>query len=131
MTNLFFQTCIHPDDIHLTAVTMLFSLYEWLAMSMGLRNSPPIYQRCMTAALRDLIGKICHVYLDNIIIWSNSVTEHAVHVRQVLEALRKAKLYCNPQKCHFFLLEVDFWDIIFPCTALKQILLKLIRCCNG
>jgi hypothetical protein len=105
MTNSFFQTQVHPDDIHLTAP---FGLYEWLAMPMGLRNSPPIHQRRMTAALRDLIGKICHVYLDDIIIWSNSVAEHAIHVREVLEALRKAKLYCNPKKCHFFLLEVDF-----------------------
>jgi hypothetical protein len=42
---------IHPDDIHLTTVTMPFSLYEWLAMPMGLRNSLPMNQRDMTAAL--------------------------------------------------------------------------------
>ena len=42
MTNSFFQTHIHPDDVHLMAVTTPFSLYEWLAMPMGLRNSPPI-----------------------------------------------------------------------------------------
>ena len=43
MTNSFFQTCIHPDDVHLTAVTMPLGLYEWLAMLMGLRNSPAIH----------------------------------------------------------------------------------------
>jgi len=36
MTNSFFQTRIHPDDIHLMAVTTPFRLYEWLAMLMGL-----------------------------------------------------------------------------------------------
>jgi hypothetical protein len=41
MTNSFFQTRVHPDDIHLTAVTTPLGLYEWLAMPMGLRNSPP------------------------------------------------------------------------------------------
>jgi hypothetical protein len=44
MTNSFFQTKVHPDDVHLTAVTTLFGLYEWLAMPMGLRNSLPIHQ---------------------------------------------------------------------------------------
>ena len=62
----------------------------------------------MTATLRELLGKICHIYLDDIIIWSNSVEEHTRHIRMVLGALRVAKLYCNLKKCHFYLLEIDF-----------------------
>ena len=54
MTNSFFQTLVHPDDIHLTAVTTPFGLYKWMAMPMGLKNAPPIHQCCMTAALREL-----------------------------------------------------------------------------
>jgi Reverse transcriptase (RNA-dependent DNA polymerase) len=80
MTNSFFQTQVHPDDIHLTVVTTPFGLYEWLAMPMGLWNSPAIHQQHMTAALRELIGKICHIYLDNIMIWSNTIEEHTEHI---------------------------------------------------
>jgi hypothetical protein len=108
MTNSFFQTRVHPDDVHLTAVTTPFGLYEWLAMPMGLRNSPPIHQRRVSAALRGLIGKVCHIYLDDIIIWSDNIADHTDHIRMVMDALRKAKLYCNPAKCQFYLLEVDF-----------------------
>ena len=108
MTNSFFQTCVHPDDIHLTAVTTLFGLYEWLAMPMGLRNSPAIHQRRITAALREHIGKICHIYLDDIIIWSNTIAEHIQHIDTVMKALQKARLYCNLNKCKFFQEEVDF-----------------------
>jgi hypothetical protein len=36
MTNSFFQTLMHPDDVHLTAVNTPFGLYEWLVMPMGL-----------------------------------------------------------------------------------------------
>jgi len=108
MTNSFFQTRVHPDDIHLMAVTTPFGLYEWLAMAMGLQNSPPIHQQCVTTALRELIGKICHIYLDDIIIWSENIADHITHVRAVMDALQKAWLYCNPNKCQFFLLEVDF-----------------------
>jgi hypothetical protein len=102
MTNSFFQTRVHPDDIHLTAITTPLGLYEWVAMPMGLKNSPPIHQRRMVAALRHLIGKICHVYLDDIIIWSNNVGDHAKHIDMVMEALADAKLHLNPNKCAFF-----------------------------
>jgi hypothetical protein len=73
MTNSFFQTRMHPDDIPLTVVTTPFGLYKWTVMPMGLRNSPPIHQRHMTAALHDHLGTICHIYLDDIIIWSDTV----------------------------------------------------------
>src|SRR5882762_4244482 len=108
MTNSFFQTRVHPDDIHLNVMTTPFGLYEWLAMPMGLKNSPPIHQRHMVAALRHLIGKICHVYLDDIIIWSNTVAEHTKHIDMVMKALADAKLHLNPNKCAFFCLEIDF-----------------------
>src|SRR6202046_1612675 len=62
----------------------------------------------MTAALWQHIGKICHVYMDNIVIWSDTIEEHTLHVQMVLEALRAARLYCNPAKCKFYLLELDF-----------------------
>ena len=50
MTNSFFQTRVHPDDVHLTAVTTPLGLYEWLVMPMGLRNSPAIHQHHVTSA---------------------------------------------------------------------------------
>ena len=62
----------------------------------------------MTLALRELLGRICHIYLDDIVIWSNTIKQHTLHVCVVLATLCKAKLYCNPKKCHFYLLELDF-----------------------
>jgi hypothetical protein len=108
MTNSFFQTQVHPDDIHLTAMTMPFRLYKWLVMPMGLENSPPIHQCYMVAALLHLIGKICHVYLDDIIIWLDSVIGHVKHIDMVMKALMAAKLHLNPDKCAFFCLEINF-----------------------
>ena len=62
----------------------------------------------MTDALRDLIGKICHVYLDDIIIWSQTVEEHTANVAKVLDALRKANLFCNGAKSTLFSTEMSF-----------------------
>jgi fumarate reductase subunit D len=86
MTNSFFQTRVHPDDVHLTTVTTPLGLYEWLAMPMGLRNAPSIHQRRVMAALQPFIGKICLVYLDDIIIWSQTLEDHAQHIRIIMRA---------------------------------------------
>lgn len=108
MTNSFFQTKMHPDDIHLTVVTTPFGLYKWLAKPMGLRNVPAIHQRRMVDALRPYLGKICHIYLDDIVIWLMTVDEHYMHCCLVMEALKKARLHCHPVKCKYFQLEIDF-----------------------
>ena len=108
MTNSFFQTRVHPDDIPLTAVTTPFGLYEWTVMPQGLKNAPPIHQRRMNSALREHIGKFCHIYIDDIVIWSSSIDEHKRHIDIIMKALEKAKLFCNKKKCKFFLLKLDF-----------------------
>ena len=108
MTNSFFQTRMHPDHIHLTTVNPPLGLYKWLVMPMGLKNAPAIHQRWVTAALRHPIGKFCHIYLDDIVIWLNSVEEHEQNVCAVLQALQKAQLYINPNKTNLFCMEIDF-----------------------
>ncbi|KAJ8520332.1 hypothetical protein ONZ45_g2797 [Pleurotus djamor] len=108
MTNAFFQTKVHPDDIKYTAVRTPIGLYEWVVMPMGCRNAPATHQRRMTEALRHLIGSICHVYLDDIIIWSSSVEEHVLNVRKVMDALREASLYCSLKKTDLFCTELLF-----------------------
>ena len=59
-------------------------------------------------ALKEHIGKICHVYLDDIVIWSQSSEEHEVNVSLVLSAPRNASLFCSVKKTHLFCSEIDF-----------------------
>jgi hypothetical protein len=108
MTNSFFQTRVHPDDVKFTAVMTPFGLYEWVVMPMGCRNAPATHQRRMNQALRKYIGTICHVYLDDIVIWSSSIEEHKQNVRTVLQALKEAHLYCSNKKSQLFTTELDF-----------------------
>jgi hypothetical protein len=51
---------------------------------------------------------VCHIYSDNIIIWSASVEEHEKHVWMVMDCLRKHRLQLNGKKSEFFCMEVDF-----------------------
>lgn len=73
----------------------------------------------MTDTLRHLIRKICHVYLDDIIIWSQTLEEHEENVTKVLEALHTAKLYCNPDKSTLFTTEISFLGHIISASGIS------------
>ena len=77
-------------------------------MSFGLINASATFQTLMNQILRPFIDKFVLVYLDDILIYSNSAEEHRDHLRLVLEALRAAKLFAKPKKCTFDQPEVEF-----------------------
>ncbi len=99
-------------------------------MPMGGCNAPATHQRRMTDALRDLIGTICHVYLDDIIIWSDTVEEHQQNVARVLDALRRANLYCNPAKSKLFTTEIAFLGHVISGSGITPDPKKIDRIVN-
>ena len=122
MTNSFFQTRMHPDDVSLTAVNTPWGLYEWVVMPMGIRNAPAIHQR--RAALRPWIGRFCHVYMDDISVWSRTLDEHTENLTTLLQALLDNELYLNPKKTKLFCSKFASWDIASPQRVLKQMKVK-------
>ena len=68
---------------------------------MGLSNSAGTFQRVMMEVFRNLNWKFVLIYLDEVIVFSNSFTEHVDHLRQVFQKLRDANLKLNPKKCVF------------------------------
>jgi hypothetical protein len=104
----YFQTRVHPDDIHKTAVSTPRGLYEWTVMPMGLRNAPAIQQRRLESALREHLRQICHCFLDDIVGWSGSLSDHVNVVHKILLALRKAGVFINPKKSVLFATEIEF-----------------------
>ncbi|KAK8757404.1 hypothetical protein V5799_004966 [Amblyomma americanum] len=62
----------------------------------------------MDTVLADLKWQSCLVYLDDVVIFSNTVEEHLRRLRTVFEAIRSAGLSLNPEKCHFAFEELKF-----------------------
>ncbi|CAF3459054.1 unnamed protein product [Rotaria socialis] len=94
----YFQIPIREDDKHKTAFITVHGLYEFNVLAQGLKNSSPSFQRIMSNLLSPC-KKFCLVYLDDILIFSNSFTQHVIHLNQVLAILNKHKFQLNPQKC--------------------------------
>ena len=85
----FHQIKMHPDDCPKTAFTTPHG-YEYVRMPMGLRNAPPTFQRLMDMVLMGLQGREVFVYLDDIVFYAKTLTEHNEKCRKVFERLRKA-----------------------------------------
>src|SRR5260221_2459774 len=70
-------------------------------MPFGLSNAPAAFQRFINEVLGDLMD-VCMVgYLDDILVYSDSLEDHWNHVQEVLRHLCKAGLYTNLKKCKF------------------------------
>lgn len=59
-------------------------------MPFGLKNAPSTFQRAMDNVFRNLIGKSCLVYMDDIIIFGSGITEHLQNLRRVFQKLKDA-----------------------------------------
>jgi Reverse transcriptase (RNA-dependent DNA polymerase) len=104
----YYQILMEIADIHKTAFKTPFGMYEWLVMPQGLCNAVATFQRYMNWVLRDYVREFCAVYIDDIGVWSNSVEEHAEHVRLILEKLREAGISASIKKSILFEDEIYF-----------------------
>ena len=74
---------------------------------MGLKNSPPTFQKVMTDTLKSC-RQFCLVYLDDIVVFSKSFDEHLYHLECVLAALQAKNLILNPPKCVIAATQIDY-----------------------
>ncbi|MCG8035390.1 MAG: DDE-type integrase/transposase/recombinase [Candidatus Thiodiazotropha taylori] len=82
--------------------------WEFNRLPFGLNNAPATYQRLMEMCLGDYNMKICAIYLDDLIIFSNSLEEHLKRLSMVLKRLKECNLKLNPKKCKFMQRKVKY-----------------------
>jgi len=74
-------------------------LFAYRVMPFGLRNAPATFQRLMNRVLGDMEG--CTVYLDDVVVFSDSWSQHVEHIRALFGCLAEARLTVNLSKCEF------------------------------
>ncbi|CCO31697.1 Retrotransposable element Tf2 155 kDa protein type 1 [Rhizoctonia solani AG-1 IB] len=105
---------IKEGDEWKAAFRTKYGHFEPTVIQFGLSNAPAVFQCFMNNMFRDLLDMTVIVYLDDILIFSNSREEHVQHVTEVLSCLQKHNLFCNPSKCVFFVTEVTHIGVVTP-----------------
>lgn len=115
----FHQIEMHPDHREKTAFSTNYGHFEFTRMPFGLKNAPASFQRAMNNILAELIGKICYVYLDDIVIIGNNLETHLENVSTVLERLAQFNLKIQLDKCEFLKRETEFLGHIISPEGIK------------
>src|SRR4030095_2912174 len=108
MLSGYWQLRVAERDIPKTAFNTRYGKYEFMVMPFGLTNAPATFKALMNSILRPYIDKFVLVYLDDILVYSNSDEEHLEHLKLVFETLRRHSLYARPTKCIFNQSNVEF-----------------------
>jgi hypothetical protein len=87
---------------------MKYGSYEFMVMLFGLTNAPATFCTLMNDIFQEWLDDFVVVYIDDILIYSGSLEEHAKHLQKVFQKLRENKLYDKLEKCEFRVMEMDF-----------------------
>ncbi|GJS27678.1 putative reverse transcriptase domain-containing protein [Tanacetum coccineum] len=102
------QLRVHEDDIPKTAFRTRYGHFEFTVMPFGLTNAPTVFMDLMNWVCKPYLDKFVIVFIDDILIYSKTKEDHEIHLKLVLELLKKERLYAKFSKCEFWLQEVHF-----------------------
>ena len=82
----------------LTVFRTRYGSYQYKVMPFSLCNGPTTFQRFINEVLFDILDNFCTAYADNILIYSDDLSQHEGHVKKVLARLRAAGLQADIKK---------------------------------
>ena len=109
LKNGYWQVELHPADRHKSAFSLgPLGFYEWTRMPFGLAAAPASFQQMIETVIGSLNLTECLLYLDDIIVFSRTFSEHVQRLSNVFKKLQEAGLKLNPSKCSFFKTRVKY-----------------------
>lgn len=111
---------IAPGDEWKTAFRMRYGSFKWQVMPFRLSNAPAAFQGFVNEVFSDLLDVCVVIYLDNILIYSDTPEEHRKHIKEVLWRLRKHHLYTRTDKCEFHANSIEYLGYILSSDRLTM-----------
>ena len=97
----YWQIPMSAEDAEKTAFITKYGLYEFVRLPFGLTGAPAIFQRIMDKIFRDMLWRDVIVYLDDIIIYTRTWSQHLTVLAEVMRRLDEAGLRISPEKSDF------------------------------
>ena len=111
---------IKQGDEWKAAFTCRYGLFEPVVLPFGLCNGPASFQAYINHALRGLLDNYCTAYMDDILIFSESLENHREHVKIVLQRLREHGLQVDISKCEFETTQVTYLGLIVSTKGISM-----------
>jgi transposase InsO family protein len=108
LTSGYWQVGLTADAADKTAFNTPGGLYQFNVLPFGLTNAPGTFQRAMEYCLSGLQWEQCLVYLDDVIVFSRTFTEHLDHLQNVFDRFSHNGLKLKPSKCTFAKQQVNY-----------------------
>lgn len=83
--------------------------YEFMVVPFGLTNAPSIFQGLMNHLFRLYFRRYVLIFFDDILVYSRTMEDHKLHLREVLRVLKENHLYAKCSKCKFGCVRVDYF----------------------
>ncbi|KAA3472971.1 RNA-directed DNA polymerase-like protein [Gossypium australe] len=115
----YYQLRVRDFDVPKTTFRTRYDHYEFLVMPFGLTNGPTVFMDLMNRVFRPFLDRFVVVFIDDILIYSRNETEHAEHLRLVLQILCDKQLYMKFSKCEFWLNEVSFLGLVVSASGIR------------
>jgi hypothetical protein len=97
----YWQVKMEEKDREKTAFVTQCGLYEFNVMPFGLSNAPGTFQRLMNHVLQEYLDEFLTVYIDDIVIYSETFEEHLIHLEKTFRKIKEANLTLGLEKCEF------------------------------
>lgn len=104
----YYQVEMDKEDKHKTAFVTPMGFWKFNRMPQGVTNAPSTFQRVMEKCMGSLVHKEVLVFLDNLIVFADTLEEHECRLMKVLNRLKEFGLKLSPEKCHFFIKSVKY-----------------------
>ena len=125
------QLKVRETDIPKTSLRTRYGNFEFTVMPIGFTNALAAFMDLMHRVFQPYVDQFVVVFVDDILIYSQSEWEHEYHLRIVLQLLRDHQLYAKFSKCEFYLTEGRFFEHVVSAPGVLVDLEKVeavIRC---
>ena len=113
------EILLREADIPKTAFKTRYGHFEFTVMPFGLTNAPATFMDLMNRVFQPYLDQFMVVFVDDVLIYSQSEVEHEDHLRIVLQLLRDHQLYAKSSKCEFWLTEVNFLGYVVSASSVS------------
>ena len=102
-----------------------YGIYEYLVMPFGLTNAPATMQKIINKILQSYLDRFVIIYMDDILVYSNTKENHVKHVKMILSALKQKNFKIKTKKCKFHVQEIKFLGFVITPGNIQMEMIKV------